>query len=436
MKHLLGMMLSVSLGMCIGCTSAIERGDAARARDDWDAAVGAYEEAVRATNDPAAIAVIKARLLEAREHAADLHLALATQSSALHDDRAALGHLERAYQLRPSEDVRARLQQSQAVEGSASLRDGRLALEQERFSEAVELLARAATLAPSDEASELLAKARTADALARTVEYDLRVAAARRFLSTRDWGGATAEFERARQAQDRPDADREASFAKSMADGEAAAARGDQRSFDRACECFKQARQHELDTSYVDARIAATEIVDLVITIQGAVILPAKPVSGKPWDGLGGGADVSKFGKELALLATTNPLVTSAASLLSGAVSRGSAAPDCFVVVEVDGHMFGGEGTFDQDDFLPHWGLRFTLPYTAASDGRLVTVTIRDRDLEDHDNVGTAHLSVAELVRRAELGHLRFFDETGTLLAGGIVELDVSVERKPAGSGR
>jgi hypothetical protein len=73
------------------------------------------------------------------------------------------------------------------------------------------------------------------------------------------------------------------------------------------------------------------------------------------------------------------------------------------------------------------------LSNTSASDPRTITITVVDKDLEQHDHVGTVHMPIAELVKKADAGPLRFVDKDGNLQAEGVVQLDVSVERRPAG---
>lgn len=419
----------------VSCTTPLERGDAARAREDWDAAVTSYEEALRGTREPQEIEAIKARLSEARDRAADLHLAQAERSEVLRDRSAALEHLERAYQLRPTEEVRQRLQRGQAAEGEACLRDGREALAQGRLADAIRLLERAELLAPSAEAAELLGKAQAEDLRLRSIEYERRVAQGRLAVECRDWGRACGEFELARRALARDDAVREEQFARLMAEGEAYAARGGATSSGRANALFLQARGYGLDAVHVDARIAATEVVDYVVTLHGAVILPGKPVTGAPWDGVGRGADMTRLADALALLAAADPVTTSAATALGALFSKGVSAPDCFAIVTFDGRSFGGAVTTDQDDYVPQWNVEFVVPSATIGDARVVTIMVRDRDLEDHDNVGVVHLTVGEIVERATKGRLRFFDDNGRLHADGIVELDISVERRPGGFG-
>jgi len=428
--------LVACITVLVACTSPLERGDAARAREDWDAAVASYEEALHGAREPQEIEAIKARLHEARDRAADSHLALAERCEGLKDQGGALVHLERAYQLRPTADVKQKLQRAQLAEGEACLRTGRLALEQGRVGEAILALERAEALAPGPESAELLVKARAEDQRLREIQFDRCVKEGKQAVVRRDWVGACAAFDRARQALIRDEATREASFAKLMAEGEAYAMRGNAGSWGRACKLFQQARGYGIDVAYVESRIAATEVVDLVVTVHGAVVLPTKPVSGLPWDGIGGARDAARLAEAVALLGAIDPVTTSAASVLGSLFSKGTAAPDCFVTVTVDGKHFGGEVTVDQDDFLPQWGIRFLMPYATQIDPRIVTIEVRDRDLSDHDNVGAVHLTVAELAERSSKGRLRFYDEHGKLSADGILELDVSVERKPAGTAR
>jgi len=436
MKRASRAWLVACITILIACTTPLERGDAARAREDWDDAVASYEEALRGAREPQEIEAIKARLSEARDRAAGVQLVLAERSEALRDQGGALMHLERAYQLRPTDDVKQKLQRAQVAEGEAKLRTGRLAFEQGHFGEAIESLERAEALAPSPESAELLVKARAEDQRLRAIEFNRCVTEGKQAVERRDWAGACAAFDRARQVFPRDDAAREASFAKLMAEGESYAARGDARSCGRACALFQQARGYGIDVAHVESRIAATEVVDLVITVHGAVVLPTKPVSGLPWDGVGGGKDAARLAEALALLTAVDPVTTGAASVLGSLFSKGSAAPDCFATVTVDRRSFGGEATFDQDDFLPQWDVRVVLPYVTRTDQRVVTIAVRDRDISEHDNVGAVHLTVAELVDRAARGRLHFYDEHGKLSADGILELDVSVERRPAGTTR
>ena len=58
----------------------------------------------------------------------------------------------------------------------------------------------------------------------------------------------------------------------------------------------------------------------------------------------------------------------------------------------------------------------------------MVGISVIDRDLLDHDTVGSCQLTLAELV--AEIGprEIRFFGRSGELRAGGVLLLLVSVE--------
>lgn len=416
------------------CSSPLKQGETARARGDWDAAVSSYEEALGNTADPGEIGMIKQRLAEARSNAAAAHVAAADRAETLHDHRGLVDHLRRAYDLVPTDAVKVRLERAQQEEAARCLSEGRVSLEQGRVSEAIERLSRAVEMGASTEASELLGKARNADEQAREATYGMRVEEARRRLAARDWAGASAQYELAHAAAKHDDSMCEAAFAAHMARAEMAMARGDPASIPAAYREFTAATAFGIDGDYVKSCIAATEPVDLAISVLGAVVLPFKPVSGKPWDGFGGGHDVSGVTKQLGMLMEASPQALLATEVLAPLIAAGAEPPDCFVTVTVGDTSFGGIRSTCMNSYTPRWNVGVVLTNTTASDGRTITITVTDKDLEQHDPVGTVHMSIAELVRRAEAGPLRFVDKDGNLLAEGLVQLDVSVEHRQVGS--
>jgi tetratricopeptide (TPR) repeat protein len=418
----------------VACSSPMKQGETARARGDWDAAVSSYEQALRSTSDPREIGLIKQRLIESRSNAAAAHIAAADRAETLHDHRGMVDHLRRAYDLGPTEVIKVRLEKAQEEEAAQCLSEGRTSLEQGRTSEAIERLSRAVEMGAGAEASELLGKARNADERAREAAYGAHVAEARRRLASREWAAACSEYELAHAAARHDDSMREAAFATHMSRGESAVSRGDPSSIGQANREFKAAATFGIDGEYVNGRVTTTEPVDLIIKVLGAVIFPVKPVSGRPWDGFGGSRDVSGVTKQLGILLEASPQALLATEVLAPLIAAGSEPPDCFVTVTVGDSSFGGLGSTCMNSYTPRWNVGVVLPNTTASDGRTITITVTDKDLEQDDPVGTVHMPIAELVRRAEAGPLRFVDKDGNLQAEGVVQLDVSVERRPRGT--
>jgi tetratricopeptide (TPR) repeat protein len=426
--------LAASAITLAACSSPLKQGDTARSRGDWDAAVSSYEQALRSASNPGEIGAIKQRLSEAKARAAEDHVAAADRAETLHDRKGLLQNLRRAYELEPTDAIKARLEKAQQEEAAQCFLEGRVSMEQGRYGEAVDRLARAVEMGAGADATELLAQARTEDERAREAQYVSRVDEARRRLAARDWAGASAQYELAHAAAKHDDSMREAAFATHMARAEVSAARGDPASIAAACREFRTAAEFGIDGDHVNGRIAATEPVDLVINVLGAVILPFKPVSGKPWDGFGGGRDVSGVTKQLGMLMEASPQALLATEVLAPLIASGTEPPDCFVTITVGDRSFGGIGSTCMNSYTPRWNVGVVLSNTTASDGRTITIAVSDKDLEQDDPVGTIHTPIAELVRRAEAGPMRFVDKEWNLQAGGIVQLDVSVERRPPGT--
>ncbi len=166
------------------------------------------------------------------------------------------------------------------------------------------------------------------------------------------------------------------------------------------------------------------------ITLHGAVILPFKPIAQTPWDGLAGGR-VSGAGAFIAYLAKVsgpaNAIVAEISNEILTMANRGTAAPDCYPIISVEGQRVGGEGYKDQDDYLPNWNLAIDAYNVSKLDNRIVDISIYDSDLSNNDNVGSYQIELGDLLKKEGVQNILCFSPGN--IDTGILVLKISVQR-------
>lgn len=430
-------MRLVAAALCVlllgsGCKSSLERANEASMRDNWDKAVEHYSEALKECDDPQEAADIKARLNEAKNRAGAQHLQQAENALAVGDCTTALEHAESAFLYDPTPAAQALLRQLKETEGARQLEAGKRAHANSEWAYAVLSLEAAQRMAPTDEGARLLAESRAQLVSAQAVEATL----ARAALESREWSVAVEHY---RNAGESAQVDREREFATLMADAEANAARAESNVFSGLSQGLqlRKALGYGIDVAYVQYMLDRIEPASYQVTINGALILPFKPGEHTPWDGPGGA--LPGAGSLIATIVTTasggTGLIGAAAveamsKEVLGLAAQGTAAPDCYLVIRADGGTFGGEATVDQDDYQPTWGVGLVYENVTKADRRVVSIEVRDSDAMDDDNVGSLQLTLEELLKEDGAREFLLVEPDGTLRAGGVIALKISVERR------
>src|SRR5690606_25842974 len=133
----LALALTASSLCTSACVNFTERADAAYLRGDWVTAAADYERALASESDPNEIARLNNHLAESRAKAGAKYLADARNLAGIGDNARALQSAGRAFQYMPSEEVQALVRDLRTKEGARLLEDGRVAVAQERWAEAV-----------------------------------------------------------------------------------------------------------------------------------------------------------------------------------------------------------------------------------------------------------------------------------------------------------
>jgi tetratricopeptide (TPR) repeat protein len=412
-----------------GCASTLQKGDEAFARRDWDRAVELYVTALRSDLEPGEWAKVQSRLDEARNKSGETHGQRSAQLEAAGNLEEACNEAELAFRFAPSDATGARVGAVKAALGSRLLTLGKASYEAGQLESAVQQLGRAQELTPSAEGQALLVKAQAAAEEARSRAFEAAVASASQAMTVRDWREAVRHFDVAHRAKSNEDSLRKAAFCTAMLEAETAAASRNQGA---ARSSFEEALRIGLDSDHVRSRMHALLPFDYKITLHEGVVLPFKPDTQAPWDGLGSkrveqAADIMSA---LSLFSGgQSAIVGQAGEVVVGRIQSQVEPPDTYLVVTYGDKALGSRDQAQEDSYRPAWQLSFML-HGCPSDEGTVSFTVLDRDLEQDDRVGAFQLSMSELLSETGVKELYFVTKDGELRAGGLVGLRLSVQRK------
>ena len=351
------------------CASQKERADEALARSDWDGAVEHYSKALSTATDPEIIDEVQARLSEAKTAGAAEHFAAALNSSRLGDVEHAYQEASIAFDYNPTPESTMLLAELRGKELSRLLEAGSAALTAEDWVVAVRDLQLASDIEGRRDVLDLLAVARRGS----QDEFERSVALGRESLRAHKWADAVEQFSVAHRFGGTERSQDEYQFVELMADVEGRVGSGIKTNFEfrMVVQKYEKALATGIESEHVLYRLERIQPADYVLTVHGATILPFKPQSRRPWDGLGAAvADanvlIAGFGKMLGPQGAAAEL----APALLGLVSKGTDAPDCYPVLSVSGVQFGGVALVDQDDLMPTWDLMLPFPRVTRADTR------------------------------------------------------------------
>ncbi|MHC4821382.1 MAG: hypothetical protein ACYTDX_06650 [Planctomycetota bacterium] len=182
-----------------------------------------------------------------------------------------------------------------------------------------------------------------------------------------------------------------------------------------AAEALERSRRARLPHSYE-------------VTVHSAAILPYDPETETPWDGPS--VRIKDAARLLAglisLFVDGGFAVSIAADYIVRTVSATLEPPDCTLAVLVGDVLHGDPEAAVEDSYHPSWDLSFTVRGTTG-DPRVTTIEVADEDLVDHDAVGSWQITVGDLVSTSGVREIQLLNADGTLLAGGIAGLRISV---------
>jgi len=429
MRRFAFLLLCLATFVSAGCANPLKRGDEAYSRRDWDQATEHYEVALRSGIDPARRDQVQSRLDESRAKAGDAHAARSAQLEAIGNLPSACHEANLAYRFDPSDASAARLGALRAKWAEQLLSSGRASLEAGNLDAAVEQLSRAQALSPTADGQGLLAQAQAAAAEARRRAYDGFINEAERSMAAHDWIGATSHYASAHRMGHTEDSLRREVFSKAMWEAEAAIASRNEPVARRA---FETALRAGIDSEYVRGRMTYLLPCNYVVTVMEGVVLPFKPETERPWDGVGV-RQVAEAGEMLRSLAFLtggeSTMVTRVGEIVVGGLQSEIEPPDTYVLMTVDGVTLGSRDLARLDTYRPAWNTSFSIR-GSPNDGDSLTITVMDRDLEEDDRVGGFPITAAELLSKPGVREFYFVTKEKELRAGGLLAIRISVERR------
>lgn len=414
-----------------GCTNYLQKADNAYLKQDWDNAAINYSKALEKTSESTEISYIKPRLKESQENASMQHLKKAKEYLAINDSSSAYKHAELAFNFNPTPEVQQILSELRVTEGQRYLEEGQNAFKNEHWQEAVSLLTNAQKISPTDEGNSLLNQAKTKLKEHQNKEFDDAITQAQNNLNSRRWMDAIAQYEKAHKISSTTQTKREYQFCKLMFEAEKKSLSGSPNELNHAVSIYREALTFNIDSDYVQTKLDEIQPANYRIIFNSALILPFKPNTKTAWDGLGNSVENAEaLLGELGAFAGPKGAAASQLAVLAMKIANiGFAAPDCYIEITFNNQVYGGVGTKKQDDYQPVWN--FPLPFSgfSKSDSGVLSVNVIDADERNDDNIGSFQIKLSDLLAEEGPRTLKFFDSQGYLKAGGLLLLNVSVER-------
>ncbi len=428
----LALALVLSCLSLASCTSYLELGDAAYERNNWEVAIINYQRAMRASSDPDELQHLKARLEECQTRAGAEHFAAAQDLVGIGDYPKALAHAERAFRYTPTPEVQALLRDLRSRESARLLALGKAALESQQWDQAVRRFQRAQELLPTEEGAALLVRAVAERQKYHAAEFLRLEDEALEELHQRNWSAAAELYRAAHHHGKSEQSVLQHRFATRMAEAERLLAEGpcDSHRAELVARVYEEALGCGYDTAYVQARLEMVEPREYMITIHSAVILPFKPGSQQPWDGIAvrrvRGADELLRG--LGTFAAPGVEIALLGGRAFQRMSSTREAPDCYPIVKLGEQVYGGPDCAREDDLRPTWNLQFRV-IANGLDPRVLGLQVLDRDLKSSDRVGSWKVPLTELIMDPGTRVIRLFDERGRLQADGLLAVKVTTTR-------
>jgi len=401
------------------CKAMLEA-EAASAAGDERLARSRFEEALLWNIDADYVRSRRDGTEESRKKAYAAAVEEGTKAMVARDWRTAVSRFEAAHRAGTSADsVRKESFCKAMLEAEAAAAAGDERTARSRYEEAL--------LAGID--AEFVRSRRDAAEEARKKAYATAVESGGNALAARDWASATRHFAAAHRAGTSPDSLKRESFCKAMLEAEAAAAAGDERS---ARSRFEEALLTGVDADFVRSRMVHLLPFDYVITVHEGVVLPFRPGTQKAWDG-DESWRLAKSGEILAALsgirAGDGSAVAKAGEAISTAIPVEMEQPDTYLLVTAGGQTFSSRDWVRHDACRPSWEFRIPIRASLAS-APAVTIAVFDRDSGADDRIGSFQIAGAELFSKPGEREFYLVGEGGSLEAGGIVAVRLSVQRQ------
>jgi hypothetical protein len=149
-----------------------------------------------------------------------------------------------------------------------------------------------------------------------------------------------------------------------------------------------------------------------------------------PWDGnrvLAGALD--EIAGLASFVADPDALAREIARYGARAVQSATEAPDCYVLMGLDGMWYGSRDEACMDSYTPAWDSHLSVS-VAPDDPHVLLLKVMDRDLIDDDPVGAVEVPLGSLVKRTGTFQQKFLTPDGKLTAGGLLTLTVTIEKE------
>lgn len=192
---------------------------------------------------------------------------------------------------------------------------------------------------------------------------------------------------------------------------------------------------HEIQKILNHCQKILLEKNNYLIIIHSAIILPFKPMTKEPWDGLPGQivSDASEIVTKISKLAGPKAfLFTKTSEIIASVSNRLIAKPDCFPIISINGLQYGGILYKVQDELFPVWNIKINLFSVSKTDNSIFSITVYDEDLMNHDIVGNYQMTLGDLVSKEGAQTIvSFNNENGnTNIPSALLGLKISVTKQ------
>lgn len=412
------------------CTNYVQNADSAYMRGDWDGAVRDYSRALSVSKDPLEIQYIQSNLTAAKHKAATEHSNRANQLEALGEISKAYQHAERAFGYKPDDQTTLLFHRLKNKEFERLENLGRASLDSDSWNSAIDYLQQAKAIRHDDQLNDLIWLAELGRVKEHNEKFSLYYQSASIAREARNWNLAMQEYEAAHQFGSSTSSKNESDFVHLVAEAEKYLSRSSTVYFvDKAEEKLREALAYELDSDYIKQRIDSIKLRDYRITIHSAVILPFDPSDNSRWDGPNSPVDpIAELATIGAALYGIPPTYAKLGTSMLQISAESFRAPDPILIVSTEGKRYGGVDTLTNDQYRPQWDYSLTYFNINRHDKRVLSVSIVDHDLTDHDKIGDYQFVLGELVASPGVIEKVFVGEDQKLLAGGLAGLKLSVE--------
>lgn len=419
-----------ALLMLSSCVNYLQEADTAYEREDWDSAVQNYTYALSGSKDSAEIERIKRNLVGAKQQGALNHLEKAYQLERIGEVNRAYQHAIRAYTYQPTAKTEVALNRLKNKEVDRLISLGQASLDSGSWEAATRHLTQANGIQASERVSALLLEATEGQNWEVGEKFSQLSKLGHDALTNRNWSLAVQQYQAAHQYSSTPTTKHELDFASLLANAEQRIARSNSvYAVNQAEGLLTKALSYGIDKEYVSNRIEDIKLRDYKITIHSAVILPFDPADNTRWDGLPGEtidpvAELASIGAAFYGVPPSYAKIGTSVLKLSG---EGIYPPDPVLLISFSGNQYGDAETRVNNQFRPQWEYSLTFPDINKHDKRVISLSVFDIDITEHDKIGDYQFVLGELVATGGVIEKVFIDENQKLLAGGLAGLKLSV---------